>query len=467
MIAPTDAATYEELYEHAPCGLMSTSMDGTILRLNGTLRDWIGEDDSCIGQPFVNLLAPGGRMYYETRQRPLLLLQGEMREVAMRLQKAGGGNLDVLVNSRVMFDEKGEAIEIRSAVFDATERQQYERELIEARHLAEQSSERLNALQNATSAFIASESEQEVIEALTEAVRTAVGAIAVAAVRARPDGSFAIAGGRHLLDEVAPGTVWPVYYEALRTMEHQTIGRIAEADEVTAEAMRAAGVESFTVLPAQNDDGNRGFIVSFFGRERELSEAAIDLKQALTKQAMQTLKSMRLQNMLEQLALYDGLTGLANRKLLQEQLDAAIASALRDGASLGLMFIDLDGFKAINDTLGHVTGDEVLCTVAERLTAVVRQNDLVGRLGGDEFIVICETVDEDSAANVAERIVESIRAPYEGVPPELALSASVGVVLTHPSPHHVPTGDELLVRADAAMYNSKNTGRDRVTIELV
>jgi diguanylate cyclase (GGDEF)-like protein len=109
----------------------------------------------------------------------------------------------------------------------------------------------------------------------------------------------------------------------------------------------------------------------------------------------------------------------------------------------------------------------VLCTVAERLTAVVRQNDLVGRLGGDEFIVICETVDEDSAANVAERIVESIRAPYEGVPPELALSASVGVVLTHPSPHHVPTGDELLVRADAAMYNSKNTGRDRVTIELV
>jgi diguanylate cyclase (GGDEF)-like protein len=250
-------------------------------------------------------------------------------------------------------------------------------------------------------------------------------------------------------------------------MQHIAIGRLAEADEPTALAMRAAHVESFTVLPVRNDAGTRGFIVSFFGRERELSEAAVDLKLSITKQAMQALKSMRLQRQLEQLALYDELTGLANRKLLQEQLTTAIASALRDAGSLGIMFIDLDGFKAINDQLGHDMGDSVLRAVAERLSGVVRQNDLVGRLGGDEFVVICETVDEGSAQIVAERITEAIRAPYEGVPTPLGISASVGVVLTHPIPGFVPSGDDLLVHADAAMYRSKNSGRDRVTIERV
>jgi len=250
-------------------------------------------------------------------------------------------------------------------------------------------------------------------------------------------------------------------------MEHLAIGSVSEADTETATAMRAARVESFTVLPVQNDHGVRGLIVSFFGRERELSEAAVDLKLSITKQAMQALKTMRLQRQLEQLALYDELTGLANRKLLDEQLTTAIASCLRDGTALALMFIDLDGFKAVNDNLGHRAGDTVLREVAARLRGVVRHNDLAGRLGGDEFVVICENVDEDSALAVASRILEAVRAPYPEIPGSLPVSASVGIVLTLPSAHSVPTSDELLTRADAAMYRSKNGGRDRVTIELV
>jgi diguanylate cyclase (GGDEF)-like protein len=325
----------------------------------------------------------------------------------------------------------------------------------------------VKALQDATTAFAASETEEEVITALTEAVRKSVAAMAVAAVAELPDGSLQIVGGRHPLDEVSPGTRWPVYDEGFATMQHTAIGSIRDADPTTAEAMRAARVESFTVLPVQNDAGTRGFIATFFGRERELSEAAVDLKLSITKQAMQALKTMRLQRQLEQLALYDELTGLANRKLLKEQLTSAISSAARDEASLGLMFIDLDGFKAVNDQLGHDVGDSVLREVAERLTSVVRQDDLVGRLGGDEFVVICEAVDQASAEAVGQRIIDVVRQPYEGVPAPLGLSASVGVVLTNPSLLSVPTGDELLVHADSAMYRSKNSGRDRVTIELV
>lgn len=468
MTAAARIASFEELYEHAPCGYLSTDMDGTIVRVNETLLRWLDHDrDAVIGTSFTQLLETGGRMFYETRQRPVLLLQGEVREIALRLQRADGTTLPVLANSVVVTDEAGEQVEIRSAIFDSTERQQYERELIDARRVAEMSSERVRALQDATTAFTASATEEQVIDALTEAVRVAVAATAVAAVVEEPDGSVRVVGGRHLLDEAVPGIRWPIYDEAFESMEHTAIGRVSEADEQTALAMRAAHVESFTVLPVRNDAGTRGFIVSFFGRERELTEAAVDLKLSITKQAMQALKSMRLQRQLEQLALYDELTGLANRKLLQEQLTTAIASALRDGASLGIMFIDLDGFKAVNDQLGHDVGDSVLREVAERLNGVVRQNDLVGRLGGDEFVVICETVDESSALIVAERITEAIRLPYEGVPARLRISASVGVVLTHPTAGSVPSGDDLLVHADAAMYRSKNSGRDRVTVELV
>jgi len=170
---------------------------------------------------------------------------------------------------------------------------------------------------------------------------------------------------------------------------------------------------------------------------------------------------------LEARADVDPLLDILNRRGFERELTRAISYVARYGSPAVLMFIDLDGFKAVNDNLGHRAGDGVLREVAERLRGVVRQNDLVGRLGGDEFVVICETVDEESALTVASRILEAVRAPYPEIPARLPVSASVGVVLTHPSAMSVPTSDELLTRADAAMYRSKNGGRDRVTIELV
>ena len=464
----TPEAPFEELYQNAPCGYLSVSMDGVIVRANATILRWLDRaEQEFVGTRFAMLLEPGARMFYETRQQPMLLLQGEVREVSMRFQRPGGEALPVLVNSTVVTSSEGEPVEVRMAVFDVTERHQYERDLIDARRAAEMAAERVRALQDSTTAFAAANDENEVMEALAANVRTAIAATAVAVIREHETGALEILAGFHPLDDVAPGTRWSAYDTALATMEHLAIGSVSEADAETANAMRAAHIESFTVLPVQNDRGVRGLIVSFFGRERELSEAAVDLKLSITKQAMQTLKTMRLQRMLEQLALYDELTGLANRKLLDEQLTTAIATCLRDATPLALMFIDLDGFKAVNDSLGHRAGDSVLREVAERLRSVVRQNDLVGRLGGDEFVVICETVDEESALTVASRIVEAVRAPYPEIPSSLQISASVGVVLTHPSALFVPTSDELLTRADAAMYRSKNGGRDRVTIELV
>jgi diguanylate cyclase (GGDEF)-like protein len=127
------------------------------------------------------------------------------------------------------------------------------------------------------------------------------------------------------------------------------------------------------------------------------------------------------------------------------------------------MFLDLDGFKPVNDRLGHQTGDEVLREVARRLRSVVRESDVIGRFGGDEFIVLCPETGDEQAELIAERLRDAVAQPMEWLPAGFAVSASVGVVV-HASGEHRPTTDELLEIADSEMYRAKNSGRNRVSV---
>jgi diguanylate cyclase (GGDEF)-like protein/PAS domain S-box-containing protein len=152
-------------------------------------------------------------------------------------------------------------------------------------------------------------------------------------------------------------------------------------------------------------------------------------------------------------ASHDPLTGLATRGLLDEHLTRALAQAARSGEAVGVLFIDLDGFKVINDAHGHAAGDDVLVELARRLAGLVRASDLVARYGGDEFVIaLSRLAGTADAIDVAKRVVHAISAPF-GVP--LALSASVGVAISH--------GDEdagvLVARADVAAYDAKRAGK--------
>ena len=165
---------------------------------------------------------------------------------------------------------------------------------------------------------------------------------------------------------------------------------------------------------------------------------------------------------LERLAQYDGLTGLPNRMLFMDRLATAIKRAARSHRPLALMFIDLDGFKAINDTHGHGAGDEVLMQTALRLTSAVRSSDTVARLAGDEFTVILENLaNAADAAPVAEKILEAMRAPFATGDAQSRVTASVGLVL-HDSAVDGDDVAELLRRADEAMYAAKRSGKDAV-----
>jgi diguanylate cyclase (GGDEF)-like protein len=156
---------------------------------------------------------------------------------------------------------------------------------------------------------------------------------------------------------------------------------------------------------------------------------------------------------MQRLADRDSLTGLYNRRRLQELLEIAIAEAARRWQRVGLLFIDLNGFKGINDEYGHAAGDKVLTTAAKRIAARVRAGDIVGRYGGDEFVVILPAVPDAAAVmGVADTIRERMALPYRMEGSERHVTAAIGESLY---PYDGKSADALLKRADQAMYRLK------------
>ena len=182
-----------------------------------------------------------------------------------------------------------------------------------------------------------------------------------------------------------------------------------------------------------------GVVTHYIGTQHDITER---------KQAEERIK---------ELAYFDPLTGLPNRVTLHEKLSQVMNLARRHESQFALMLIDLDNFKVINDTLGHLTGDAMLTQVADRLGISVRQSDLVARLGGDEFVVVLPDIDgPGDAAHVAEKIVKEISVPYQIGGRELLTSPSIGICLY---PSDATEREDLIKQADVAMYHAKSCGR--------
>lgn len=164
---------------------------------------------------------------------------------------------------------------------------------------------------------------------------------------------------------------------------------------------------------------------------------------------------------MEYLARHDGLTGLPNRQLLATHVQHARARAQRHGYGLALLYLDLDGFKAINDSLGHGAGDAALCETARRLSGVIRGEDTLARIGGDEFVILLADLDPDEAREIAELVASKCLGVFERPvwiqDRDCRLGTSIGLVLDHGE----RTLDALLTAADAAMYHAKKAGRGR------
>ena len=165
---------------------------------------------------------------------------------------------------------------------------------------------------------------------------------------------------------------------------------------------------------------------------------------------------------LEALALNDPLTGLANRRLLAERMTMALVHAKRNRSAMAVLYLDLDGFKEINDTLGHGAGDLILIEVAARLTKAVREEDTVARMGGDEFLIaLWHVTGADYAASVAKRAVEALSRPYFIEGNSVAITTSAGFSIY---PAHGEDAETLIESADLALYEAKRAGKNTFRI---
>ena len=224
-----------------------------------------------------------------------------------------------------------------------------------------------------------------------------------------------------------------------------------------------AGLAAVFTFPLRHEGGQIGALDLYRDTPGVLSEGDMEAAQTLADVTVAYLANAQARSDLldvsEQFhtsALHDPLTGLPNRLLLLERLEHALLRGVRTRHPVAILFVDLDRFKAVNDSHGHLIGDELLVAVADRMSGLIRPGDTLARLSGDEFVIVCEAISEKLQIHmIARRIVEALGSPFPLDDVVLEVSASVGIAFSTP---RATDPEELLREADVAMYQAKRSG---------
>ncbi len=233
-----------------------------------------------------------------------------------------------------------------------------------------------------------------------------------------------------------------------------------ERSTLRARPLRAAGVRSAASVLLGTRDHPWGLLGAHTRHVRSFSEHDLDFLSSIAHVLTAAIERADIERRIRHDARHDALTGLANRASLLERLETAHRRCARTGKRTGVLFIDVDHFKVVNDSLGHDAGDELLRALARRLEQLVRPDDTVARLGGDEFVVLLEELDDPMEAEaLARRVLEMLREPLEVRGDRRFVSTSIGVAVLDATSDRC--AKELLGDADAAMYRAKRRGRDR------
>jgi len=234
-------------------------------------------------------------------------------------------------------------------------------------------------------------------------------------------------------------------------------GQVVDNSERT--MVRADGTLSSiikTAVPMKLEGKN--YLIESIVDNSDRKQMQLDLTEANEAMQKEIVKREEMQKKIEHLAYHDHLTGLANRWLFTDQLDHALSLSGRMAKMLAIMFLDLDGFKMINDSLGHALGDQLLKEVSKRLVNTIRKSDVVARIGGDEFVIMIENEENIEAIKlVAEKVLNSFNEPYKLNGQECFVTTSIGVAVY---PTDGENAETLLKNADIAMYKAKEKGRN-------
>ena len=431
------------------CGWLELDGGGAIVDANETVAEWTGiPTDVLVGKLVGDIL--------EFDAASIDPLQPWLPGTAL-LSTATDLTLPVLVQSTE--SRRG----FRTLMlFDSTEQQKFATELLGQHALQQRTQRRLELVISSSIAFSAAASEKELADVLSDTTAQAFAAEEAVVYLVNEKGEFELVAGEYPFTPLGDADNLTMQARYLDTVVKIT--GVAEAYALAPSVGRAfeeSGVQAMVVAPMRQDGRTLGMLGVFFHHPRTFDEQASPLADALAGQAARAVEALRLRRQLEHAATHDEATGLPNRRLLEEHLESRAGV---EHEYIAVIFVDLDGFKGVNDRHGHQIGDELLRAVGERLQDAVREEDLVARYGGDEFVVVCQVTSSEAALEVADRILASIVRPYYFDGNEIELGASVGLSIS--ATKDVTGGaDHLLRAADQSMYTAKLAGGNRIVVE--
>ncbi|PWR21479.1 diguanylate cyclase domain-containing protein [Zavarzinia aquatilis] len=410
---------FRSLYEHTPAIMHSIDADGFIVSVSAAwLRRFGYEKSDVIGRRSTDFLTPDSRRFALEEIVPRFLRDGYVEDVPYQMVTKDGRLIDVLLSAVWETDTQGNRLRTLAVMEDVTEKRLLAAELA---------------------------AEQELMDAAMHAIGDAVLVV--------DDGGVVTSlnpAAERLLERDGSMIKGKSLSEAVRLVS-------ADDDTTVVDPLEAGGVRPGSVA-----------LLSMAGRpERAVSLQAspISARDGNRLGSVVVLhdvtEARRMAQRMAQLAHYDSVTGLPNRILFQDRIQQACRSARQSGSSFAVIFLDVDHFKGINDTLGHDAGDMVLSEVALRLSDGLRDSDTVCRLGGDEFVMLAALDSEAEAAgqaeHVARRIVEGFAAPIKVAGKSLDVTVSIGMAIFSRDGTDPET---LLKAADMAMYLAKRAGRN-------
>lgn len=474
MTPPPAQESADVFYEQAPCGFLTTTPDGTVTRVNSTLLDWMGyRREEVVGtRRFAELLTAGGRAYHETHFAPLLSMHGVVKGIVLDLACPDGHVLPVLVDAVVRGGTNGSPLLTHLALLDATHRRAYERELLAARKLAERSNRRVQILHRVVAETAVVRDRAGVIDTLVRVLGEVFDGAGAAIWLLDEDGStLSLASANNVPSALTPQLLSTDAMPPATACREREPVTVESPEQATGEFPLLAGplarspFAAVTAVPIVAGTVALGAYAVYFGRSPLPNVDEVELHRTLGCHAGLAIERATLYQELRHVASHDALTDLPNRALFDDRLEQALARSARNARPLAVMVVDLDGFKRVNDSLGHSTGDRVLTETAQRLRAAVRPHDSVARIGGDEFAVLCEDVDRSETERIAARIRTALEPEMPIGADLVSATGSVGAVVYLPCPGGAPTTTaQLLHDADAAMYRAKAGGKNAVEI---
>jgi diguanylate cyclase (GGDEF)-like protein/PAS domain S-box-containing protein len=414
LIASVDQ--FEDLYNHAPCGYHSLDRNGVFIKINDTELEWLGcERHEVIGKmKMTHFLSSESKALF-MKMYPQFMASGNIENLEFDLISRSGKLRQVSAGATAIKDAEGNYLMSRSVLYDVTELKTAQQEL-----------QKLNVEQHVML-------DNELIGIVKLRNRRAIW------VNKAMERLFGYEEGE---------------------LEGQS-SRILYTDESSYEAIGAA---AYPILNANGTYRTQIELRKKCGEKFWVDVSGTKISDT-NNESMWIMLDISAQKKHEQdiehIAYHDILTGLPNRLLVSDRLKQALANAGRTNQSLAVCYLDLDGFKPVNDIYGHSAGDKLLIEIAKRMLETVRGNDTVGRLGGDEFVLLLVGLESDAECQfVLQRVIAAINSPIciDGTI-EVILGASIGVTL-FPSDSSEP--DTLLRHADYAMYHAKKSGRNQI-----